>query len=349
MKRVWQLFSSVTLTVWLAAITCAVTAWGSIIVMKHPQYYRGLDQTVLLQGLLHGPAVGLKLTLWIYALILLTFLFTVNTVVCTTDRVYSVIKFKAPLKSLYPHIVHVGFVVAVLGHLAGSVAGFRSYGNTLTQGEIQPVPYTEGLFMRLDSFEMTPTPEGEVESLNTKITLLSGDAKNQKEALTGNISINSPLLYKGIAFYHMDQGQTPAGLRLDTGFETASVRFYGSSKLSDGGELTLGALYPDFAIDNEGRPASLSEEFRNPHVEVMLRSPAGAVKRAFLNVSRPGGAVTLGALKIQLADYVMSPFVVLTVNKDPGITLIIAGSLILTVGMMLLLFFRGERSELLKR
>jgi hypothetical protein len=111
----------------------------------------------------------------------------------------------------------------------------------------------------------------------------------------------------------------------------------------------LGALYPDFAMDKEGRAVSLSEDFRNPHVEVMLKNPAGAVKKAFLNVSRPGGAVTLGALKVQLADYVMSPYVVLTVNKDPGITLIIAGSLILTVGMMLLLFFRGERSELLKR
>ena len=39
----------------------------------------------------------------------------------------------------------------------------------------------------------------------------------------------------------------------------------------------------------------------------------------------------------------------LTINKDPGITYIIIGSIVLVAGMALLLFFRGERAELVRQ
>ncbi len=70
---------------------------------------------------------------------------------------------------------------------------------------------------------------------------------------------------------------------------------------------------------------------------------------AYLDMSRPGSSVTIGGKTIRLAGYVQSEYVSLNVGKDPGIWLIIAGSVILVAGMLLLLFLRGERTELMPR
>jgi hypothetical protein len=40
--------------------------------------------------------------------------------------------------------------------------------------------------------------------------------------------------------------------------------------------------------------------------------------------------------------------VIFIINKDPGIGFIITGSIVLVAGMVLLLFFRGERTELVR-
>ena len=54
-------------------------------------------------------------------------------------------------------------------------------------------------------------------------------------------------------------------------------------------------------------------------------------------------------MTIRLVDYKMTPYVVLTINRDPGIWFIIIGSLVLVTGMALLLLMRGSRAELVQR
>lgn len=342
MKRVWNFFSSIWLTIVLAALICIDAAWGSILAVKQPEVFRALDQAVLMPALIASPDTGLFL--WIYILIFLVFLFAINTFVCTADRVYAIVRQKSPWQSFFPHIVHIGFLVALLGHLAGSVAGFKSYGNILRQGEQAPAGRAEGLSVRLDKFDMKLSAKGETESLKTHITLL----KNGSEVKSGDIEVNSPLIYDGIAFYHLDQGVMPTGLVLDVAGEKTTVRFYSSTKLSGGGSIALGAIYPDFALDNAGRPQSRSDEYRNPHIEIIYKDAVGAEKRAFLDAALKGNSVRLGSMTVTIGAFALSQYVVLNISKDPGIWLIIAGSVILTIGMALLLFLRGKRSELVK-
>ncbi|MBI5888990.1 MAG: cytochrome c biogenesis protein ResB [Deltaproteobacteria bacterium] len=342
MKRVWSFFSSIWLTIVLAALICVDAAWGSILAVWQPEAFRALDRVVLVPALIASPETGLFL--WIYILIFLIFLFAINTFVCTADRVYAIVKQKSPWQSFFPHIVHIGFLVALLGHLTGNVAGFKSYGNILYQGEQTPVPQVEGLSVRLDKFDMKQSARGETESLRTRVTLL----KNGTEVKNGDIEVNSPLIYDGIAFYHLDQGVMPVGLILDVAGEKAAVRFYSSAKLSGGGSIALGAIYPDFALDGAGRPQSRSDEYRNPHIEVIYKDAGGTEKRAFLNAARQGNSARLGGKAVTIGAIALSQYVVLNVSKDPGIWLIIAGSVILTIGMALLLFLRGKRSELVK-
>ncbi len=341
MKKIWSFFASVKLTVALAALICITAAWGSIVAVRHPEFYGGLDRIVLFPWLFRSGLTYLKFTLWLYALIALTALFAVNTAVCAADKIYVIVKTKLPIQSFYPQIVHVGFLVALLGHLAGSVLGFKTYGNVLVKGAVTPVPRMEGLSMRLDGLETTQTPDGELTSLKTRITLI----KDSKEILTDDIGINSPLLYKGAAFYHADQGRTPTGVALIAAGERVETPFYAKFKTRDKAEYALGKIFPDFRLDEKGNPFSASPEFANPHVEII---PAKG-SPAYLDMSRPGSSVTIGGKTIRLAGYVQSEYVSLNVGKDPGIWLIIAGSVILVAGMLLLLFLRGERTELMPR
>lgn len=340
MKTIWNFFSSLWLTLALAVLICLTAAWGSLIAIKAPEFYRSLDQAVLFPSLIAGSGNALRLTLWIWALIALVSVFTVNTAVCTIDRIYSIIKLKKPVQTFYPQIVHIGFLIALLGHLAGSVWGFKTYGNILVQGAAVPVPYAEGLMVRLENIDIKPGPSGDLESLKTKITLLQED----KEVLTDDIEINGPVIYKGIAFYHMDQGEMPSGLTLGVGGESFSVKFDSSINTPEG-SFKLGRIFPDFALDENGEPHTRSRDYRNPHIEILSEDGSNG----YLDLNSPGSAVNVGASEIRFEDFVYAAYAVVMINKDPGIWLIIIGSAVLVVGMVLLLFFRGERGELLRK
>lgn len=342
MKKLWRFFASIRLTIALAVLICIDAAWGSVLTVRHPRFYSAIDSQILLPWLMDTGISYPGLTLWIFILMFLVALFAANTAVCTADKVYSIVKSRRPWQSLFPHIVHVGFLIALLGHLAGSAWGFKSYGHTVAKGSTIPVPGEPGLRLRLDDFEMRQTRAGDIERLESKVTLL----KEGAEVASGPIGINHPLIYRGIAFYHLDQGSEPEGLILDTGASEVRVRFNGSFMAPDNKLYRLGNIYPDFAVDGDGRAYSLSGAFRNPHIELI---PVDGGPMGYLNVSRPGAISQVGGLPVTLKDYIISPYVVLSINRDPGIWLIIAGSSVLVAGMVLLLFFRGERSELVRR
>src|SRR3990172_869408 len=272
MKHIWNFFASTCLTVVLSILICMTAAWGSVLVIANPGFFQSLDRTVLLSRLFGLGKQYPSLTLWIFVLIFLVFLFAINTFVCTVDRLYTVIKTKSPFRYFLPQVVHIGFLVALIGHLAGSLFGFRSYGNIAVKGKVIAVPHEAGIFARLDD--------------------------------------------------------------IDGGFaDRGGKRFF------------FGAFYPDLAIDGEGRPYSRTNQYRNPYQEIISEDG----EKGFLGVSDIGSKVTIGGKTITLLEYAVSPYAVFTINKDPGIAFIIAGSGLLTGAMMLILFIRGEKGELMTR
>ncbi len=341
MKSLWRFFASTELTIILAGLIILDAAWGSIISMKNPQVFQALDQAILFPWLFSAGKANLNISLWIFILVCLITIFAINTTVCTLDKLYSTFKDKRPWQSLFPQIVHIGFLIALLGHLVGSIYGFRSPGHFVFQGQTIQIPSQEGLLLRFDDIEMKTSRRAGLEDLKTKVALL----EDGKELLKDNIRINGPLIYKGIAFYHADQGEAPTGLILRIDEEDFKIKFGGAFKTKDGAIFKLGAIIPDFALDETGNPYSRSEEYRNPYQEIITFSG----KKAWLPLSSVGSSVKLEGRHIELSGYINAPYVVLNINKDPGIWFIIIGSVVLVIGMLLLLFLRGERAELVRR
>ncbi|MEK7313100.1 MAG: cytochrome c biogenesis protein ResB [Deltaproteobacteria bacterium] len=340
MKRVYEFFSSTSLTVILSALIAAVAAAGSFFVMANPEFYRELDSVILLPWLVAEGPRYIGATFWIYILIVLIALFAINTSVCTFDRLYSIIKMKRPWKSLLPQIVHAGFLVALLGHLMGSVSGFRSYGNVILKGETVPIRAAEGISVRLNDTEVKTDQFGKPDFLKTSITVFEDGAEKK----SGDVEMNSPLIYKGMAFYHADNGDTITGLRLAIEGGGAEATFGKAFTSASGLKFSLGNVYPDFALDDKGSPYSASPAYNNPYVEIL---PSNG-ERGFLSLKGQGTTLKVGSTDITLEGFMTSPYVVVSVNKDPGIWFIGIGSAMLVLGMALLLFSREDRGELMR-
>ena len=129
------------------------------------------------------------------------------------------------------------------------------------------------------------------------------------------------------------------------GEEDFRIKFGGAFKTKDGAIFKLGTIIPDFALDEKGNPYSRSGEYRNPYQEIMSLSG----KKAWLSLSNIGSSIKIEGHTIELSNYINTPYVVLNINKDPGIWFIIIGSAVLVAGMLLLLFLRGERAELVRQ
>lgn len=356
MTRLWKFLSSTTLTIVIAALVCVVAAWGSLKTVAHPEFYRALDTTVLLPWLFGMGGMGgvggeglahLDKTGWIIALVILIALFALNTTICTIDKVYATLKGKKPVQSLFPHIVHVGFLIALLGHLLGSSYGFKNPGLPVIEGDTVQVPEVPGLVVRLDDTEMVIGPTGAPDKLSSALTLI----KDGVEVAAGTAEINSPLMYEGMTFYHVNQGRTTTGLvmKVDGGVDGTEVEASFGGSFSAGATVyTLGELYPDFAASPDGTPYSRSAEFANPVQEIIAPSSEGGLERGYLPLGRRGATATVGGVTVTLHDYVMGEYAVIAVYKDPGVWFIIWGSGILVIGMVLLLLMRGERGELVR-
>ncbi len=315
------------LTAGLTVLICIDTAVGSFIVLRDRPFYEELDREILFPYLLKIAPMHPELTLWIFVLILLVALFAVNTTVCTIDKLYMILKKKAPRRALLPQLVHIGFLVALAGHLIGSIDGFRAYGNVAIEGEKVPVPNTEGLYMRLDGVDAEFSRLAGLTALSVSMTLLEDD----QVVYTDVMSINDPLIYRGIAFYYVKHGRTLKGFIVDVDGRTMEVSPDGSFASPSGRIFYFGKIYS--ADDGSGRAV--------PFIEVI----ADNGKRGFLRLI-PSSRVEIDGTPIALKDYVLATYGIFTINKDPGIWLIGAGSLMLVVGMVGLMFAREDRGEL---
>jgi len=197
---------------------------------------------------------------------------------------------------------------------------------------------TKNVSVRLDGLETRQTPSGYRDFLRVDVTLL----KDGEEVRRGAISLNHPLIYRGMAFYYNDDGAAPSGIRVFWKGRIRELSFEEKSEEESAG-LRVTGFYPDFALDSAGRAYSRSERFVNPYVGL---SAGGA--EAFLSIARAGSSVVIQGEEARFTGFAVSPYVVLSINRDPGIWLVIAGSGVLLLGMVLLLVFGRDKTELIR-
>lgn len=172
-SRIWHWFGGIKLTVAVLLLMVVITAVGYLSLNRRASIFQPLNDVGLLQWTrtyaLNNPAV----TAWLFLLLLLLAVLTVNTFVCTTNRVAALMRFRSRFKpgrfflKLSPHIMHYAVIVILIGYLCSYLFSDVQPSRTLTVGSPVDIPGM-GLSLNLDSVDVRFYEGERLESFNNR-------------------------------------------------------------------------------------------------------------------------------------------------------------------------------------
>jgi cytochrome c biogenesis protein len=246
------------------------------------------------------------------------------------------------------HMAHLSATVIVLGGLIGSYWGFQEFGVCL-EGQTYHIP--KGAFdLKIDKFWIDYHENGAVKSYNSTLTVLEQGAP----VTTKTISVNDPLVYKGIWFYQSSYGDAwdrieVARLNIK---DKATDKVVGTVDLEWQKEVNMDKLglklaVTDFVADfgfssAEKRVYSKTVEHQNPAVKLTVTELASG-RRAEAVQATPWifyhypdlFDIKGSKYRFELVGYQPKKFTGLQITKDPGVNIVWTGSTMIVVGITL--------------
>jgi len=178
--------------------------------------------------------------------------------------------------------------------------------------------------------------------------------KNDRRVAQKIVRINHPLIYDGLVILPASFGQELQGFR----FHMPGIGFVdltpGSRlSVSSGLSLAVDNFLPDAGRDRQGRVIPVGSRLNNPALQLSLFGPTGTIWQGwyFLRRPLPEGLVNAG-IYLKPVEPVLTPFSLLTINRDPGDKTALAGGVCITVGVLFAFFsfYRkratGDRPEI---
>ena len=254
------------------------------------------------------------------------------------------------------YLTHLGLIIIILGSMSGSL-GYQGYmqipeGQTAHVMQLKNSNETRNLdfAIRCDKFEVT-FYEGSQRPKDYKSTLTV--LENNREVLTKTIEVNDPLVYRGIYFYQSSYGGAPDGggkinlsVKLkDSGKQQNLTLDVGSSAPVAGTNYVVRAdeFLADFAMDNNGKPVSRSQELNNPAVRVTVLKGGKEEFNKWIFAKFPDfHGKGDQPLDLQLVNIQPRYYTGLQVTRDPGVLVVWLGCILL-IGGIYVAFFTSHR------
>ena len=346
LQRLWDLGCSLKLAIYVASAATLLIMGGSLAMHYNRRIFGNMDAATITAWFADAWQKAPQLTWWLPVTGVLLAVFGLNTLCCLIDWLTH---FKARWRKSGEYLIHTGFLLLLIGYAWGNLAGFRNDPHRLAPGESLTLPDLPAYTVRLDSFDPTFSPEGRPLDMVSEVTLL----RDGKEVARGTVRINHPLLHDGLVIIATSLDQRLAGFRcrLDG---VGSVELLPGSRirLPDGSSLGVLELLGDARRAGDGRIIPISDQLGNPAMQLMLFRPDGTTWQGwyFLREAPPEPLVAANAVPQPLqpiAGYVS----VLTINRDPGAGITLAGGVCLTIGVLLAFFSfyrkraRGDRPQ----
>ncbi|GAB4260958.1 MAG: cytochrome c biogenesis protein ResB [Deferrisomatales bacterium] len=244
------------------------------------------------------------------------------------------------------YVTHFSLFLFAVGALVGGWFGFKGFvqipeGESVSQVMLRPAGVRDlGFTVRCDDFEVEfyadpmGRPTGRPKDYRSRLTVLEGD----REVLTRTIEVNHPLIYKGIYFYQSSYGQaggrgawlTVFGPRRNLIAHRKHVDRGGRIEVGEGVHVVLRNLAGDFRGMGPAAEIVLEREGNSPtESTVVFENPQGNSRK-------------LGDYIVRLDAVESVMYTGLQVAKDPGVPVIWAGCILITLGC-LAAFFASHR------
>ena len=240
------------------------------------------------------------------------------------------------------HVAHLSVTVIIAGGLLGTVLGFRDFGVCL-EGQTYHIP--QGNFdLHVDKFWIDYYDNGAVKSYNSTLSVIEDGQKK----LTKTITVNDPLVYKGIWFYQSSYGDSWDRVEkarvvvkekaTDKVVGEAILDWQKEATLKDLGlKLQLTDFVADFGFDTKDRRVySKTVEHENPAIKLAITEKDRTLPAPWLFYNYPDLFEIQGSkYKFELTGYLTKKFTGLQIARDPGVIVVWIGSTLLVVGVML--------------
>ena len=241
------------------------------------------------------------------------------------------------------YATHAGIVIVFIGAIIGNVFGFKSYVNIPDGGEASHLDARGGKLhinlpfsVRNNRFWLETYPSGQPKKYASDLSVVEGG----REVLRKTITVNDPLVYKGVWFYQSSYGQE--------GGATAQVAI----SRPDGTSLGNLSLRPNDPVRIDGygvvRGVNYQQDFQGngPALQVVVEKPGQPASDLWIVQGRPdldrrrkdSLVFFFGGLAENTRMYTG-----LQVAKDPGVNVVWLGCLLLTAGMMISFFVSHRR------
>jgi len=237
--------------------------------------------------------------------------------------------------------LHAGVVLILIG---GAVYAFQGQNEQIRieQGQAvdiaQVIPNAEPFSIKLEDFAIEFNDDGSPAQYCSSVSLLEeGDVKEQHR-----ISVNNPLEYGGIKAYQsgfgylvkLQEETSSGGQEQITLGESEHQEIKGTDKA-----LRIYKYIPDYDPQYGMNSKSLRPD--NPRIIYSIYQQGSLLSVGAASFGEkveidPGVTLTFGGVK---------PFTVLTVKRDPGLSLALAGGLMLMLGTCLTLFAKPKIQE----
>jgi cytochrome c biogenesis protein len=242
------------------------------------------------------------------------------------------------LSLLGPHLVHLGFIIFLLGHLISFFINQKTYGIRFYQNEPKLITELKDSSLLLENilFEYDPI-SGRPIDYNSRLSILSGEQKI-KEAVVGP---NHPLFYQGHVFFQGPYGKEITHLELafregkGQPVTSFTVPLEGESPIPGTDmKLGLGQLIPDFYINPQGKISSKSYRMNNPAAPVFIYRQDELIQQGWFFLYNPNFRKLTGeGYNIRLINNVGRTYLEMDMVRNPGAFYALVGSILLMAGL----------------
>ncbi|TLY18626.1 MAG: cytochrome c biogenesis protein ResB, partial [Nitrospirae bacterium] len=198
--------------------------------------------------------------------------------------------------------------------------------------------------LHVDKFWIDYYDNGAVKSYNSTLTVI----ENGEKKVTKTITVNDPLVYKGIWFYQSSYGDSWDRVEkarvvvkdkvTDKVVGEAILDWQKEQTLKDLGlKLQLTDFVADFGFDTKDRRVySKTVEHGNPAIKLAITERDQSLPAPWIFYNYPDLFEIQGSkYKFELTGYLTKKFTGLQIARDPGVLIVWIGSTLLVVGVML--------------
>lgn len=339
----WKWFCSLKLAIVLASLATLLGIGGSTLIPFNPGIFGDMDSMTLANWLSTYGVRHVGMTWWLWLSGTLILLLGLNTACCFIDWLRNL---RTRWRKTGEYLLHLGFVLVLFAYLWGSVAGFRSEGHRLAVGQTLAIAQMPGHYLRLDAFEPILNANGRPVDMRNELTLLKGET----QLAHSEVKTNHPLTWRGLTVLAASFDRINDGFLFDlSGLGRIELRSGSQLALPGGGRLTVRQYLPHAIALGNGQITSGGDTPTNPALlcEIALPDQNPQQHWYFLRGPAPRQLAQNG-LQLNPRAPLYSPVSVLTINRDPGAPLAMAGATAMAIGVLLAMisfYYKRRRDD----